>query len=82
MESENEVAIEEEKRVIGVTSKENINKEDANICGAEIQNENEESKVESHISNTDTVEVEASKNSKLAKVPYIIIYQNFLFYLL
>ncbi|WJX79612.1 hypothetical protein P8452_62719 [Trifolium repens] len=67
MESENEVAIEEEKRVIGVTSKENINKEDANICGAEIQNENEESKVESHISNTDTVEVEASKNSKLAK---------------
>ncbi|KAK2364518.1 TPX2 (targeting protein for Xklp2) protein family [Trifolium repens] len=67
MESGNEVAIEEEKRVIGVTSKENINKEDANICGAEIQNENEESKVESHISNVDTVEVETSKNSKLAK---------------
>ncbi|CAJ2632210.1 unnamed protein product [Trifolium pratense] len=67
MESENEVAMEEEKRVIGVTSKENINKEDANICGEEIQNENEDSKVESHISIGDIVEVEASKNSKLPK---------------
>lgn len=68
MESENEVALEEEKRVIEVIAEENINKEDANICGAEIQNENAASQVEiSHISTSDTVEVDASKNSKLAK---------------
>ncbi|GAU17533.1 hypothetical protein TSUD_340770 [Trifolium subterraneum] len=61
MESGNEVAMEEEKRVIGVTSKENINKEDANICGAEIQNENEESK------ETKSRESVASKNNKFVK---------------
>lgn len=60
MDSENEVALEEEKRVIGVTDK-----EDANVNGAEIQNVNEESKVESHISDNDTVESESSKHAKV-----------------
>lgn len=79
MESENEVALEEEKRVIEVITEENINKEYANICDAEIQNENAASEVEiSHIFTSDTVEVDASKNTKLAKVPYII-YPNCLF---
>ncbi|KAJ1390665.1 TPX2, C-terminal [Sesbania bispinosa] len=77
MESENEVAVEEEKRVIGVTTKENIKKEVEN--DAEIQTENEVSKptveTESPISGGDTVAIEASKtssaskNSKRAKEP-------------
>lgn len=65
MDSENEVALEEEKRVIGVTDKKDTNQEDANVNGAEIQNVNEESKVESHISNNDMVESESSKHAKV-----------------
>ncbi|XP_058740740.1 protein WVD2-like 4 [Vicia villosa] len=67
MDSENEVALEEEKRVIGVMDKKDVNKEDANVCGEEIQNENEASKVESHVSSNDTVESEASKHAKETK---------------
>ncbi|CAK8544176.1 unnamed protein product [Lathyrus sativus] len=67
MGSENEVALEEEKRVIGVTDEKDINKEDANVCGAEIQNENEASELESHVSGDDTVESEASKHAKETK---------------
>ncbi|KAJ1392757.1 TPX2, C-terminal [Sesbania bispinosa] len=75
MESENEVAVEEEKRVIGVTTKENIKKEVEN--DAEIQTENEVSKhtveTEGSISAGDAIEASktssASKNSKRAKEP-------------
>ncbi|KAI5425246.1 hypothetical protein KIW84_031159 [Lathyrus oleraceus] len=67
MDSVNEVALEEEKRVIGVTDKKDTNQEDANVNGAEIQNVNEESKVESHISNNDMVESESSKHAKETK---------------
>lgn len=83
MESENEVAVEEEKRVIGVTTEENIGKEAVSdhSDNAELQTKNEVSKPtveaesESPISSGDTVAVEASKtssaskNSKPAKVP-------------
>ncbi|KAL5060424.1 hypothetical protein RYX36_032028 [Vicia faba] len=64
MDSENEVALEEEKRVLGVTDKKDINKEDANVCGEEVHNENEASKIESHVSSNDTVESEALKHAK------------------
>lgn len=73
MDSEKEVAMEEEKRVIGVMDKKDINKEDANACGKEVQNENEASKVESHVSRNDTVESQASKHAKVLN----IIYQNY-----
>ncbi|KAK7337341.1 hypothetical protein VNO77_17908 [Canavalia gladiata] len=80
MESENGVVVEEEKRVIGVTTKENIKKEVANNRdSAEIQIKKEVSKptveAECPISAGDTVAVEvsktssASKNSKRAKEP-------------
>lgn len=73
MESENEAAVEEEKRVIGVSTEENVKKEVENSCDAETQNKNEASKptveTEGPISAGDTVAVEASKNSKRAKVP-------------
>lgn len=87
MESENGVAVEEEKHVIGMKIKENTNKEDENNCGnGENQTQNEISKpieeAEGPNSASDKVEVEAnikssgaSKNSKRAKVPYVI-YQN------
>ena len=92
MESENGVAVEEEKRVIGVTTKENIKNEVGNGCNdEEIQTKSELSKpiVESERPNsageTDAVEASitssASNNSKPAKVPYTT-YQNCLFKLL
>lgn len=77
MDSENEVALEEEKRVIGVTDKKDTNKEDANVNGAEIQNVNEESKVESHISNNDTVESESSKHAKVLNMIAPILHLYF-----
>ncbi|KAG5059682.1 hypothetical protein JHK87_000711 [Glycine soja] len=40
MESENGVAMEDEKHVIGETTKENINKEAENSCNAKIQTKN------------------------------------------
>ncbi|KAL2566447.1 hypothetical protein AAZX31_19G188900 [Glycine max] len=67
MESENGVAVEEEKRVIGVTTKvENVKKEVENDCnGAEIMTKNEVSKptvvAKRPISAGDKVAVEASK---------------------
>ncbi|RDY07659.1 Protein WVD2-like 4, partial [Mucuna pruriens] len=69
MESENGVAVEEEKRVIGVTTKENdIKKEVGNNCnGAEIQSKNEVSEAEGSISAGDKVAVEASKTSSASK---------------
>ncbi|XP_061372121.1 protein WVD2-like 4 [Gastrolobium bilobum] len=79
MESENGVAVEEEKRVIGATIEENIKKEVENDCnGTEIQTNNEVSKpivdAEVPISAGDAVAVEASTTStseisKLAKEP-------------
>lgn len=93
MESENGVAVEEEKRVIGVTTKvENVKKEVENDCnGAEIMTKNEVSKptvvAKRPISAGDKVAVEASKtyankNSKGAttKVPYRM-YLNYYYYL-
>ncbi|MED6123781.1 hypothetical protein PIB30_052606 [Stylosanthes scabra] len=80
MESENGVAVEEEKHVIGVTTKENMDKEveDNSINGENHGKNNEESKpkVEGEASNSasDGVEVEAdskssaaSKSTKIAK---------------
>ncbi|XP_027921177.1 protein WVD2-like 4 isoform X4 [Vigna unguiculata] len=60
MESENGLAVEEEKRVIGITTKvESIKKEDEKDCnGAEIQTMNEEAK------DPISAAVEASKTSK------------------
>ncbi|KAF7804207.1 Protein WVD2-like 4 [Senna tora] len=56
MESENGVTVEEEKRVIEVTSKESLNKEDPKNCnGTEIQTQNDASKP--------VVEVEGSKSA-------------------
>lgn len=89
MEAENGVAAEEEKRVIGVTTKENIKKEvENNNNGAEIQTKNEESKptveTKGPISTGDNGAVEASKttstnkNSKRAKVLYMM-HLNYLF---
>ncbi|KAG5055779.1 hypothetical protein JHK85_008289 [Glycine max] len=69
MESENRVAVEVEKRIIGVTTKvENIKKEVENDCnGAEIQTKNEVSKptvdAKGPISAGDKVVIEASKTS-------------------
>ena len=91
MESENRVAVEVEKRIIGVTTKvENIKKEVENDCnGAEIQTKNEVSKptvdAKGPISAGDKVVIEASKtsankNSKGAKVPYRM-YLNYYYYL-
>jgi len=71
MESENGVAMEDEKHVIGETTKENINKEAENSCNAEIQTKNEASE---SIVKVEGPKSTASRNSKLAKVPFM--YQN------
>ncbi|XP_054801979.1 protein WVD2-like 4 [Prosopis cineraria] len=56
MESENGVAMEEEKRVIGETREENLNKEDHKDCnGTEVQSQNEADKP--------TVEAEGPKSA-------------------
>lgn len=85
MESENEVAVEDEKHVIGITTKENINKEVENDCNnVELQTKNEVSKPIAEAEGPNSagagVEVEAnitsseaSKNTKPAKVPYHIL---------
>lgn len=74
MESENGVTImEDEKHVIGETTKENINKEQVEeICDAEIQPKIEVSQptVETQPHNS-----AVNKNSKRAKVSYTM-YQN------
>ncbi|KAK7278763.1 hypothetical protein RJT34_23799 [Clitoria ternatea] len=66
MESENGVSMEDEKHVIGESTKENINKEVENGCDTEIQTKNEasESKVEAEVPKS-----AASKNTKRAKEP-------------
>ncbi|XP_027349347.1 protein WVD2-like 4 [Abrus precatorius] len=70
MESENGVAVEEEKRVIGVTTKENVKEEVSNDV-AEIQSKNEVSKptveAEGPISAGETVAIEASKTTSASK---------------
>jgi len=76
MESENGLAVEEEKRVIGITTKvESIKKEDEKDCnGAEIQTMNEEAK------DPISAAVEASKTSKGAtKVSYRTYLNYYLF---
>lgn len=75
MESENGVAMEDEKHVIGETTKENINKEAENSCNAEIQTKNEVSETDVKAEGPKSA---ASKISKLAKVPYMM-YQNCVF---
>lgn len=73
MGSENEVAVEEEKRVIGVTTNDNTKKEDENYCGEEVQNKDDVSnfkptmEVEGPISTGDSVSLEAIKNSSPSK---------------
>jgi len=74
MESENGVAMEDEKHVIGETTKENINKEAENSCNAEIQTKNEASE---SVVKVEGPKSTASRNSKLAKVPFV--YQNCVF---
>ncbi|CAJ1967315.1 unnamed protein product [Sphenostylis stenocarpa] len=64
MESENGVVMEDEKHVIGETTKENIDKEAENSCNAEIQTKNEASEA---IVKVEGPKSAASKNSKLAK---------------
>ncbi|KAH1262470.1 hypothetical protein GmHk_02G005085 [Glycine max] len=64
MESENGVAMEDEKHVIGETTKENINKEAENSCNAEIQTKNEVSETDVKAEGPKSA---ASKISKLAK---------------
>ncbi|TKY53192.1 WAVE-DAMPENED 2 [Spatholobus suberectus] len=66
MESENGVAVEDEKHVIGETTEENINKEAENGCNAEIQTTNEVSEA---IEKVEGPKSAASKNSKPAKEP-------------
>ncbi|KAK7392725.1 hypothetical protein VNO78_21171 [Psophocarpus tetragonolobus] len=66
MESENGVALEDEKHVIGETTKENIQKEAGNNCNAEIQTKNEVSDATKKVEGTKSA---ASKISKLAKEP-------------
>ena len=75
MESENGVAMEDEKHVIGETTKENINKEAENSCNAKIQTNNKVSKTDVKVEGPKSA---ASKISKLAKVPYMM-YQNCVF---
>jgi len=69
MESENAVAVEEEKRVIGVTTKmENIKNEDEKDCdAAEIQTKNEVSKSTLEAQDPFSAAVEASKTSSANK---------------
>ncbi|XP_068473598.1 protein WVD2-like 4 isoform X2 [Phaseolus vulgaris] len=69
MESENGIAVEEEKRVIGVTTKvENIKKEEEKDCnGAEIQTKNEVSKPMVEAKDPISAAVEASKTSSANK---------------
>ncbi|RZB86315.1 Protein WVD2-like 4 isoform B [Glycine soja] len=64
MESENGVAMEDEKHVIGETTKENINKEAENSCNSEIQTKNEVSEAVVKVEGPKSA---ASKISKLAK---------------
>ncbi|KAG2403532.1 hypothetical protein LR48_Vigan02g017400 [Vigna angularis] len=64
MESDNGVAMEDEKHVIGETTNENINKESENSCNAEIQTKNEASE---SIVKVEGPKSTASRNSKLAK---------------
>ncbi|RDX64993.1 Protein WVD2-like 4, partial [Mucuna pruriens] len=66
MESDNGVAMEDEKHVIGETTKENINKEAENGCNAEIQTKNEASEA---IVKVEGPKSATSKNSRLAKEP-------------
>ncbi|XP_020233110.1 protein WVD2-like 4 [Cajanus cajan] len=66
MESDNGVVMEDEKHVIGETTKENINKEAENGCNAEIQTKSE---VSEPIVKVEGPKSAASKNSKLAKQP-------------
>lgn len=67
MGSENEVAVEEEKRVIGVTTNDNTKKDDEieSCCGEEVQSKNEES--EGSIFAGDSVSLEASKKYSPSK---------------
>jgi len=74
MESENGVAMEDEKHVIGETTNENINKEAEKTCNAEIQTTNEASE---SIVKVEGPKSTASRNSKLAKVP--LMHQNCVF---
>jgi len=69
MESENGIAVEEEKRVIGVTTKvENIKKEEEKDCnGAEIQTKNEVSKPMVEAKDSISAAVEASRTSSANK---------------
>lgn len=77
MESENGVAIEEEKRIIGEAKEENINKEENKDCdeGTEGDSKNEVAKLtveaEGAKSVAATITSSASKASKrTTKVPY------------
>lgn len=67
MESDNGVVMEDEKHVIGETTKENIHKEIEHDSNAEVENKNEVSQP--------TIEIESnksaiSKNSERVKVLY------------
>lgn len=75
MESENGVAMEDEKHVIGETTKENINKGDENNDNAEIETKNGVSQpaVEAPDGHNSAV---STKNSKRAKVPPYTMYHT------
>lgn len=66
MESENGVAMEDEKHVIGETTKENIDKKVENDCNAEIQAKNEVSEPTAESEGQNSA---VDKNSKRAKEP-------------
>lgn len=65
--------MEDEKHVIGETTKENIDKKVENDCNAEIQAKNEVSEPTAEAEGQNSA---VNKNSKRAKVPTLMIIYN------